>query len=176
MDVTIIDEVIFRGIYELRHPFLDGLSVFISWLGNGWLWVSIGLVLVVSSNARRQIYGYASLLALMLSALVVELVAKPLVDRVRPYEVLVGVERLGDLPFGSSFPSGHVTTAAAMAWILAQAFPRLRYGLAVLPLLMVWSRVYNGVHWPLDVVVGWLLGTFLGWLSLGGVRSVARQR
>jgi undecaprenyl-diphosphatase len=84
-------------------------------------------------------------------------VLKALIPRARPHgSVLVG--RLHT----HSFPSGHATTSFACATVLAFAVPRLRLPLFLLAAAIAWSRVYVGVHYPLDVVVGALLGTAIG--------------
>ncbi|MFJ8431217.1 phosphatase PAP2 family protein [Kitasatospora sp. NPDC094019] len=74
---------------------------------------------------------------------------------------------------GFAFPSGHAFTAALSAGLLALAVVRARPGAArpavaaaaVFAVLIGCTRVYLGVHWPLDVLAGWLLAA--AWLALG---------
>ncbi len=66
------------------------------------------------------------------------------------------------VPGSASFPSGHAATSFACAVILARAAPRLRFALYALAALIAWSRVYVGVHYPLDVVAGAALGVAVG--------------
>lgn len=68
-----------------------------------------------------------------------------------------------DRDTGNSFPSAHAANSMAAA-VLAMCFwPRVRRGLWALPLVVGWSRVYLGKHYPLDVLAGWMLGAMLGW-------------
>ncbi|WP_371501538.1 phosphatase PAP2 family protein [Kitasatospora sp. NBC_00374] len=76
-------------------------------------------------------------------------------------------------PSGYSYPSGHAFTAAAAAGLLAWAVARgvrrawtvpVLTVLGVLAVTVGLTRVYLGVHWPLDVVGGWLLAA--AWLGL----------
>ena len=67
-------------------------------------------------------------------------------------------EPLLEAPSTFSFPSGHATVAFACATVLALAVPRLRWWLYALAALIAFSRVYVGVHYPGDVLVGALLG------------------
>ncbi|MEU9044738.1 MULTISPECIES: phosphatase PAP2 family protein [unclassified Kitasatospora] len=76
---------------------------------------------------------------------------------------------------GFSFPSGHSFTATVSAGLLALAVARARparagaaiAGAAVFAVAIGLTRVYLGVHWPLDVLGGWLLAA--GWLAAGAV-------
>lgn len=63
------------------------------------------------------------------------------------------------LPHSGSFPSGHATTAFAGAVVVAVAVPRLAVPSFVLAAAVAYSRVYVGVHYPLDVIAGAALGT-----------------
>jgi membrane-associated phospholipid phosphatase len=102
--------------------------------------------------------------------------SKPLVGRERPY-VVDGADRLVAVPAGSSWPSGHVAVAAAMATTLADRLPgtlgRVARGAAV---GVAVSRCYVGVHHLTDVLAGWGVGVLCaaGWR---GVRDgVGRRR
>lgn len=102
--------------------------------------------------------------------------AKHAVGRVRPQHAVAGVyyqesgqwvrkpaDYTPDRERGTSFPSAHAANSMALT-VLAMCFwPRLRRGLWALPLLVGWSRVYMGKHYPMDVLGGWALGGLLGW-------------
>ena len=80
------------------------------------------------------------------------------IERDRPPLSNPDPEPLVDLPTTYSFPSGHATVSFACATILALAVPRLRVPLFALAALIAFSRVYVGVHFPLDVLAGAVLG------------------
>jgi undecaprenyl-diphosphatase len=82
---------------------------------------------------------------------------KAAIPRARPH-----VHALVTRPHTHSFPSGHATTSFACATVLAFAVPRLRLPLLLLAAAIAWSRVYVGVHYPLDVLAGALLGAAIG--------------
>jgi undecaprenyl-diphosphatase len=83
---------------------------------------------------------------------------KAQIGRDRPPVVDPDPEPLVRLPDTHSFPSGHATVAFACATVLALAVPRLAVPLYVLAGLIAFSRVYVGVHYPLDVLAGAVLG------------------
>ena len=76
----------------------------------------------------------------------------------RPPSVYAEPKPLVHVPHSGSFPSGHSATAFACATVLAYWSPRLRVPVFVLAAAIAWSRVYVGVHWPLDVLGGAALG------------------
>jgi membrane-associated phospholipid phosphatase len=87
---------------------------------------------------------------------------KELVSRDRPTVRFPRPEPLVFVPHSSSFPSAHSATAFACATILAsRASRRLSALLFLLAAAIAFSRVYVGVHYPLDVVAGAALGILL---------------
>jgi membrane-associated phospholipid phosphatase len=96
-----------------------------------------------------------------LSVLVAELASillKLALDRDRPPLGNPDPEPLVRLPHTPSFPSGHATVSFAAATTLAYAVPRYRMAFYALAALIACSRVWVGVHFPLDVLAGAVLG------------------
>ncbi len=88
---------------------------------------------------------------------------KQAVDRPRPpLDDPARLDAAIALPSSPSFPSGHATTTFAAAAAVAVLMPRLRWPAFALALLVATSRVYLGVHFVLDVIVGAVLGTLIG--------------
>jgi undecaprenyl-diphosphatase len=86
---------------------------------------------------------------------------KALFDRPRPPLRYAEPKTLVPLPHDGSFPSGHAATSFAAATMLSFAFPRFAPFLYVLAAAVAFSRVYVGVHYPLDVIGGAILGTLI---------------
>jgi undecaprenyl-diphosphatase len=80
------------------------------------------------------------------------------VGRHRPPAVVLDPKPLLDVPTTSSFPSGHSATSFACAYVLSRAAPRFTISFFLLAALIAFSRNYVGVHYPLDVFAGALIG------------------
>jgi undecaprenyl-diphosphatase len=138
-----------------RVSWLDWLFIDLSWLGRlGLVWVAIALVLAVVW--RRPSLFLAVVVADAIADLLAEL-GKTVFDRHRPFET-----QLGPPTSTHSFPSGHSATAFACATVLASLAPRWRVSFFILAALIAFSRIYNGVHYPTDVLAGSALGVLVG--------------
>jgi membrane-associated phospholipid phosphatase len=84
------------------------------------------------------------------------------IGRVRPPSVYPEPKPLVHVPHSAAFPSGHAATAFACATVIGCWSPRLALPAFVLAAAIAWSRVYVGVHWPLDVLGGAALGVVVG--------------
>jgi membrane-associated phospholipid phosphatase len=87
---------------------------------------------------------------------------KLITERARPPLADPQIEALVSLPESHSFPSGHAATAFAAATVVAVLYPRLRAPLLALAVMVALSRVYLGVHFWSDILVGSLLGVVIG--------------
>ncbi|RWZ82020.1 MAG: phosphatase PAP2 family protein [Candidatus Chaera renei] len=144
---------------------LVGLMALITMLGT-WQFAVLAVVgcLVAGRKALAWRIGLAALLAGLLSVSL-----KIAVNRPRPLGLLPDtITRWPDLLQDQGFPSGHSATAAAVAVAILLCLPAARrrtwfWLLAMLPLAVGLSRIYLGVHLPLDVLGGWAVG----WLAAG---------
>jgi undecaprenyl-diphosphatase len=94
----------------------------------------------------------------------------------RPPLRYVHPKALVTLPGGSSFPSGHTATSFACATVLAFFVPRAAPAFYLLALAIGFSRIYVGVHWPLDVLGGAVLGVAVGLAVTALLRRGAGRR
>ncbi len=105
---------------------------------------------------RPQVFVLVAATALTMSLL--NTVVKYAVQRDRPPTVILDPEPLMEVPTTSSFPSGHTSTSFACALVISSLAPRLTVPVFVLAALIGFSRIYVGVHYPLDVVAGAIFG------------------
>lgn len=97
---------------------------------------------------------------------------KPIVDRDRPYVLVPEPEPLLRWDVNASFPSGHAATSAAGAVILAYLIGRWAWGLAFLAAGVSYSRVYVGLHYPLDVLAGAAIGAAVALVAVVVIRRL----
>jgi undecaprenyl-diphosphatase len=148
-----------------RWPPLNDLFVWLSDAGNhGLVWLALGLAL---SLAWRRA---TPLVLVALADAAADALAAVLKVAVGTHRPGAGDEPLITIPHSDSFPSGHAATSFACATVLTALLPRAAPAFYVLALAIGYSRVYVGVHWPLDIVGGAVLGVATALLLLAGAR------
>ena len=172
-----IDACILLWIQEnLRGPVLDPIMKGITHLGDGGIfWIIATLALLCFKKTRRT--GIACAVSMIIGLLATNLVLKNWVARVRPYEVIEGLKILISKPHDWSFPSGHTTNAFAAAWVMFTMLPR-KYGVPalILAILIAFSRMYVGVHYPTDILGGIAVGCIGAWCARRIVKKYIPQR
>ncbi len=156
-------------IVQFNTPAVDAVMWFFSAIGYfGGVWAVIAIVLAAWVPRLRPI-AFQVLVTLLLTQGVVDLVVKPFVARPRPFVTTVTSRVVGHYrPPTYSFPSGHAALSFASATVLAFGVPRLKMMWFAVAALVAFSRVYVGVHYPLDVTFGALVGVGVGILVSGG--------
>ena len=153
-----LDRRVFDTVASWTSPVLDRtmpeLSVAAS---KSRLWMAIAALLAIFGGAKGRRTAVEGMIAIGVTSFVANVVFKNLVRRKRPTD-LVPEERRLVQPESSSFPSGHTASAAAFSGIVDRAYPKLWLPINGLAATVGFSRVYTGVHYPGDVLGGWLLG------------------
>jgi undecaprenyl-diphosphatase len=156
-----------HAIVGLRVGWLDWFFIGLSWIGTlGLVWIGVAIVLAV---LRRRPAIFLTVVAADVAAELAADLGKAIVHRHRPFE-----HQLGPPSSTHSFPSGHAATSFACATVLSFYAPRLRVPLFVLATLIGLSRVYNGLHYPTDVLAGAVLGVLVALLVLATFRRSRR--
>jgi membrane-associated phospholipid phosphatase len=126
-----------------------------------------GLAALGGPTGRRA--AVSGLASVAVTAAVVNVLLKPLAGRRRPSRLAheVPLARPVSMPASRSFPSGHSAAAFAFAGGAGNVLPAASLPLHVLAALVAYSRVHTGVHYPLDAIVGSVLGAGLGQVARG---------
>ena len=154
-----LDENILLFIQNnMRIEVMNGFWKGITSLGNsGWFWIIVSVLLLISSKTRKV--GILALLSLGLGFLITNVCLKNLIARPRPFAEIEALTILIKAPHDFSFPSGHTCASFAVAGIYFKMLPK-KYGLSaiILAVLIGFSRLYVGVHYPTDVLGGLIIG------------------
>ncbi len=154
----------------LHNHTIPGSIPVLQFISNATTFASILVVLIVlvlsivkKSKILRMKFFMLAVVLILASAVSQGL--KFSIDRERPFVTYPYIEKLsagGD----SSFPSGHTLEAFALALTLSLLFSKKSIAIPVYvwAVLIAYSRMALGVHYPSDVLGGMLIGTFIGWI------------
>lgn len=173
--VLALDQQLFFLLNHLPHnALLDGLALTLSGIGKaGFIWFVLGVWLFLQEEKRHPRF-FAPLLAVGFGSwFLVEVFLKPFVSRIRP-SIELGAIVVGNGSDSFSFPSGHATIAFAMAVVLSSVEPKWRWWFYGLAIAISFTRVYLGVHHPLDVLFGGILGWSIGKISVKSFVSIRK--
>lgn len=170
------DMSIFEFFGKMQNTFLTYVANFFTSLGDEKFIILImllGILLCFFKKSRK--YGVAIVFAIVIGTLITNIIIKPTVLRIRPYNTLqadpnywawyIGAGALSESDF--SFPSGHTTGAFEVATAMMLVFwsknkKKIACIFPALALCVMGSRVYLMVHYPSDVLAGLIVGVFSG--------------
>jgi undecaprenyl-diphosphatase len=173
-----------------QNVFFDIFMPFVSNIKNFYLPITISLIFfIIRRSAKTRTVAIAIVLLIGISEWVSSGLLKPIFDRTRPYHSLSRVH-LYDRMFKTwsitpelketirgeslSMPSSHATNIFTAALFLSFYFRKLWPVFYLIAFLVGYSRVYLGVHFPLDVCVGAMVGTLCGLSMLWPTNQVIR--
>ena len=144
---------------NVRSDVLTPIMKLITHLGDkGIFWILIAIVMLFFKKTRPL--GIMAGIALVFSVLINNVLIKPNVGRIRPYEVVDGLKLLIERQHDPSFPSGHSGASFAAAVVFLVKGPKkLGIPAIIMAALIAFSRLYVGVHYPTDVICGIITGT-----------------
>lgn len=172
-EVERLDQACYAAIASTRTPTLDQAMARLSRAADYSrlsLTAAAGLALFGGARGRRA--AASGLVALAVTATVVNVGIKPLARRRRPDRraLEVPAARHVPMPASRSFPSGHSAAAFAFASGAGREMPAASIPLHALAGLVAYSRVHTGVHYPLDAIAGSVLGVALANVTPGASR------
>jgi undecaprenyl-diphosphatase len=174
-----LDRRVYVGVARLSTPALDLPLSRLSHVANhSKPWFAVAGVLAVLGGHTGRRAALAGVAAIGAASLVVNQPMKLAGNRTRPDRVRHDVPegRWVPMPTSTSFPSGHSASALAFAVAVGDVVPSLRWPLRAAAATVAFSRVYTGVHYPGDVLVGAVTGAALGRLVSRAATSVAAGR
>lgn len=160
-----IEFMILNWIQSIRTPVGDVLMPLISkFASGGIIWIILAVILLIIPKTRKS--GIILVVALCLNVVICNVILKDIFCRVRPCNVNTQIALLVARPSSYSFPSGH--TAAAFTAVAALYFAGEKHLwkiVAVVAVLIAFSRMYLYVHYPTDILGGIVAGIVLGYVG-----------
>jgi undecaprenyl-diphosphatase len=159
------DAALFRLINgQGQNLFFDWLMPFVTELKNfTFVLIALGLWILWKERKAGIVFLIFTGVTLTITDQLSSQVLKEIIGRVRPCHVLENVRMLTDCNTSYSFPSSHAVNIFAAAWFLAQPLGKaapVSFGIAA---IVAYSRVYIGIHYPLDVIGGAAIGLLVAW-------------
>lgn len=149
--------------HSIKCKPLDLMMPIITYLGSLTFTVGFCLLALIYPESSIRSVGLKTSIALSFSALISQVI-KTSVSRIRPFLRIqnLNIKKIGIDEY--SFPSGHTTAAFALAVSVSLSSSIFSPICITLASLVGISRMYLGVHYPSDVGVGVMLGSFCSWL------------
>ena len=154
---------------HLQCGFLDKAMPIVTLFGDGGVfWILVAVTLLFFAKYRKT--GFSMGMALVLGLLVCNIILKPQVARIRPYDFQLEhfqkeIALLISAQHDFSFPSGHTIASFEACTVLMLSDKRLGIPATILAILIAFSRLYLYVHYPTDVIFSLLAGTLFGILG-----------
>lgn len=171
------DQAVLRAINSHATPHLDSLFLTVTNLGSA-IFVTIVTLLLLASSLVKKRYKLVTFITIVMGGMIIcNLLLKALFERPRPdlWEWLIQETSY-------SFPSGHATASMALGIVLLVYFwhTKWRIFVCVMASLCVltvsFSRLYLGVHYPSDIIGGWLLSLSIASFTAVGIDRFTQAR
>ena len=159
------NQVLFQWIYQFsgHSIILDDISVFIAQYLPYFLVLGFLILVFKESGMRRRIFLFCEgAMSIILARGILTEIIRFLYHHPRPFTVLNFVPLIPESSY--SFPSGHAAWFFALSLTVFYANRKWGIWFFILSALNGIARIYVGVHWPLDILGGIVIGLFSAWL------------
>lgn len=147
------EKYIMLFLFKIRRDSLTAILKLITHLGDGWLWFGVCILFLLIN----LIAGLA-LTASILISILLQYILKRAFNRHRPFIKHDEIENLTIPPDHFSFPSGHTSAAFSITFVFWYFYPLIFIPILVIAVLIGFSRIYLGMHYPSDVFAGVVIG------------------
>jgi undecaprenyl-diphosphatase len=176
--LTEINIALFNFInHNLQNSFFDFLMPLITNIGSDVFLLLVCILLfiwgMISKNKPLKYLAITGFVAILLADSIIGIL-KVLIHEPRPFQTLNSVHLLVNESDPYSFPSGHTgnifsfATSIGLSWKIKNKNKNIKLAWLLIPLAFIigFSRIYVGVHYPFDVIVGGIIGVFAGLFAM----------
>ena len=159
--MVFLNKTISNSIFDILMPIITNQNFL----------AIIGIILIIYLGFFGEKKGRITLLVLLFAAgtsdAVCAQIIKPWVGRIRPsHEFIEYINLLVSKGGKWSFPSNHAANSFAFATVLSYFYDKNKIILFSIASIIAFSRVYVGVHYPMDIFFGGLIGYIISWIIL----------
>lgn len=146
------NQTIANSLFDLVFPFITRIRNALPLL------IVACLYLLIKGGRKGRIAVVALVLSITIADMISHEVLKPFFHRTRPCVALDGVRALLGIKTSFSFPSNHAANITAAAVVISFYYRKWIWPMSCIAVLIGFSRIYTGVHYPSDVLAGGVLG------------------
>lgn len=144
---------------NVSNPVFDAIAIFMSEMILPIIVVLI-IIMLIFKKTRRT--GFALLISIVSIFIIGNLILKPTIARIRPYDVNTAIQLIVNAEHDFSFPSAHTYFTFTAATVIFMRYRKIGICCYIFAILMALSRMYLYVHYPTDVIAGSILGIAIG--------------
>jgi undecaprenyl-diphosphatase len=164
---TNIDLKMITWINQFHSPFFDKIMVLIANIGEyAIIWFVIGIIIFLTNKRQGKKIFLVLIFSLIIEVIINDGFLKQYFFRERPYLLLPNIHQAGPNWINSSFVSGHTASTIAAITVIGYFYRRWLTWLIPLGLIMVYTRLYLGMHYPTDILGGIVVGLLSGVIAL----------
>ena len=166
--IQYIDEYLIQILnVAVANSLFDSVMPFVTDMRN-WILVYVCYLgfLLWKGGANGRLCVAVLVVTLLASDPISSQLIKGAVGRLRPCHALDWIRVLVDCGPGKSFPSSHAVNNFAAAFVLSYFFRQYKYVFYSIATIIAYSRVYVGVHYPIDVASGAIIGVIISFIII----------
>jgi len=166
-DIIEIDKTLFLALNDMHHPLLDGFMYYISQV---WTWIPLYLAIIITWIKKWKMEALWVILTAVVCLVLTDQLStfmKETLERLRPshnpeFEGLVHHVK-GYLGGKYGFVSSHASNVFGFALLTSLIVKHKVYTVFIFmwAIMVAYSRIYLGVHYPLDIIGGLILGMLM---------------
>lgn len=150
------NKTISNSVFDKIFPFITEVDAWVLVYLAGFIW------LFWKGGTAGRLCAVALILTVTVTDQLNSSILKEYFGRLRPCHTLTDINVLVDCGGGKSMPSSHAANNFAAAWVIVSFFKKNQWIWFTLAAMMAFSRVYIGVHYPMDILAGAVVGTIIG--------------